>query len=61
MFQLFGFWVPGWRELLIVAFIALLLFGSRLPKVMFDLGSSVRELKKGMSDSLPDDGRSEPG
>ncbi len=36
-------------ELLIVAFIALLVFGNRLPSVMRSLGKSVTEFKKGVS------------
>ena len=36
-------------ELMVVAFIALLLFGKRLPEVMRSLGKGVTEFKKGMS------------
>ena len=39
----FGF---GVQELLIVAFIVLILFGSRLPSVMRSLGQGVVEFKK---------------
>ena len=35
-------------EMLIVALVALLLFGNRLPSVMRSLGSSVTEFKKGI-------------
>jgi len=35
-------------EILIVAVIALLLFGNRLPSIMRSLGSSVTEFKKGI-------------
>lgn len=38
----------GTYELLIVAVIVLLLFGSRLPKVMRSLGQGVTEFKKGL-------------
>lgn len=41
----FGF---GVQELLIVAFIVLILFGSRLPSVMRSLGQGVVEFKKGV-------------
>jgi len=39
----------GGMELLIVAFVALLVFGNRLPSVMRSLGKSVTEFKKGLS------------
>ena len=37
----------GTTELLIVAVIALLLFGSRLPQVMRGMGQGIGEFKKG--------------
>ncbi|MEZ6098013.1 MAG: twin-arginine translocase TatA/TatE family subunit [Pirellulaceae bacterium] len=46
LFALFGF--PGHLEMLIVAFIALLLFGNRLPGVMRSLGRGIVEFKKGV-------------
>ena len=47
--MLFGWILPGHLELLILAFIALLFFGNRLPNVMRSLGRSVVEFKKGVS------------
>ena len=44
----FFFGVPGWAEIAIVLFIALLLFGKRLPSTMRSLGSSIVEFKKGV-------------
>ncbi len=38
----------GTQELLIIAVIVLLLFGTRLPKVMRSLGEGVVEFKKGL-------------
>lgn len=43
----------GW-ELAVVLLIALLLFGTRLPKVARSMGQGVSEFKKGMKD-LKDD------
>jgi sec-independent protein translocase protein TatA len=39
----------GMPELVIVAFVSLLIFGNRLPSVMRSLGKSVTEFKKGIS------------
>jgi len=39
----------GMTELMIIAFISLLVFGNRLPSVMRSLGKSVTEFKKGIS------------
>ena len=41
----FGF---GHWELLIVAFVAFLLFGQRLPSLMKSMGSSLRNFREGM-------------
>ena len=46
---------PSVPELLIVAVIILVLFGSRLPKVMRSLGSSITEFKKGVNESSASD------
>ena len=40
----------GFSEMLVVAFVALLLFGGRLPEVMRTLGMSYRKFRKGMDD-----------
>ncbi len=50
MSLLFGFitGMPGHIELLIIAGLALLLFGHRLPGVMRSLGRGVVEFKKGV-------------
>ena len=42
------FGMPGHLELLIVAFIILLLFGNRLPTLMRSLGRGVVEFKQGL-------------
>ena len=39
----------GMPEMLIISFVALLVFGNRLPSVMRSLGKSVVEFKKGVS------------
>ena len=40
----------GATELLVVAFVSLLIFGNRLPSVMRSLGKSVTEFKKGINE-----------
>ncbi len=39
----------GTTELMVVGFVALLIFGNRLPSVMRSLGKSVTEFKKGVN------------
>ncbi len=46
---------PGMPEMLIVLFLALLLFGgAKLPSLMRNLGKSANEFKRGMSESADD-------
>jgi sec-independent protein translocase protein TatA len=48
-FLLFGSF--GWQEILIIAFIVLLLFGGKkIPELMKGLGKGVRSFKEGMKD-----------
>ncbi len=49
LFPLAFFGIPGGYEVLIVGFVALLIFGNRLPGVMKSLGKSVTEFKKGVA------------
>ena len=51
MFELLGFFgLPGHIELLIIAFIVLLLFGHRLPNVMGSLGESIKVFRRSVAD-----------
>jgi sec-independent protein translocase protein TatA len=43
-------WVPGPWEMAILAVIALLLFGKRLPEVGKSLGRGITEFKKGLNE-----------
>jgi sec-independent protein translocase protein TatA len=50
--------LPGPTEMVIVLFIILILFGSRLPSLMRNLGRSAVEFKKGVQ-GMEDDGEPE--
>ena len=41
--------LPGGYEVLIIGFVALLIFGNRLPTLMRSLGQGVVEFKKGIN------------
>ena len=59
---LLGFGMPGIQELLIIAFIVLLLFGgAKLPSLMRNMGRSVTEFKKGMTKQDEEEGSGEQG
>ena len=51
---MFGMWSPGPTEIIVIAAVALLLFGSRLPKVGRSLGRSIVQFKKGLRDVQDD-------
>jgi sec-independent protein translocase protein TatA len=48
----------GW---IVLAFLALLLFGSRLPGVARNLGKGINEFKKGLSDKGDDEEAADDG
>ena len=51
LFQNFGVW-----EVVIIAFVVLLLFGGKkIPELMKGLGKGVKSFKDGMKDITPDD------
>ena len=46
--------MPGWSELLIIAGVVVLLFGtSKLPKLGGAIGESIKNFKKGIRDDEP--------
>ncbi|KAA5547097.1 twin-arginine translocase TatA/TatE family subunit [Roseiconus nitratireducens] len=57
---LYAIGFPGMPEMLIVLFLALLLFGgAKLPGLMRNLGRSANEFKRGMSESGEDEDESD--
>lgn len=47
-------WMPGTIEWIIIAVVALLIFGRRLPEVARSVGKSIVEFKKGIKDVKDD-------
>jgi sec-independent protein translocase protein TatA len=47
-------WMPGPFEMGVILLVALLIFGSRLPSVMRNMGKSVTEFKKGVRSTEDD-------
>lgn len=46
----------GFTEVLIIIIVLLLIFGAgKIPKIMKDLGSGMKEFKKGMKDDADDE------
>ena len=45
----------GQTELIVIAVVALVLFGHRLPSTMFSLGQGFRKLKEGLNSTSTED------
>ncbi|ADB15617.1 sec-independent translocation protein mttA/Hcf106 [Pirellula staleyi DSM 6068] len=53
--QLFGIFGIGQFELIVVGVIILILFGHRLPTMMFSLGKGIKDFKKGINSTEEDE------
>lgn len=49
--KILGMWTPGPLELIVIAIVALLIFGKRLPDIARGLGKSLTEFKKGIKEA----------
>ena len=48
-------WTPGVWEMSVIAIVAILIFGRRLPEIIGNMGKGIAEFRKGIREGVDDE------